>query len=617
VFVRSGTTWAQQGGKLTGSDGSGWPAFGASVALSADGETALIGGPVDDFGRGAAWVFTRSGAAWTQQGAKLVAGDLAADDDSFRGFGFGVALSADGSTALVGSPDEHDRLGVGRVFLRSGASWAQLPAKLTARDEAGGFDLAFGRSVALSADGDTALVGGPGDDVSAGAAWVFVRSGTTWTQQGPKLTGGGEIGHANVGDVVALSGDGNTALVGAPDDDGGKGAVWVFVRSGATWSPQGGKLTGTGAFGSSLALSADGSTALVGAPGDVGGVGGVWVFTRSGSTWTQHGGKLTGGGEAGTGAFGEGVALSADGSTALIGGQADDGQKGAAWVFSRSGADWSQQGSKLTGDGESGAGRFGEGVALSADGSTALVGGPGDGGGPGAVWAFGRSGDGWVQQGAKVSGISGFGARVALAADGSTVLVGNVGSVKPPGLEGAWTVARSGQTWAVQGPKLRSGFSESAVVPVALSSDATTALVGGLGPALYTVPAPAAPADVAAAALNGRAEVSFTAPAGPVSSFTVTASPGGATATGSASPIVVAGLSNGTAYTFSVTASNAGGTSAPSEPSEPVVPVSVSGRPEPPPEPPAEAPRPAPPEPPAPGTRVPVPARTPLGEAED
>ena len=116
------------------------------------------------------------------------------------------------------------------------------------------------------------------------------------------------------------------------------------------------------------------------------------MFTRSGSTWTQQESKLTGGGEIGAGFFGGGVALSSDGNTALIGGANDNGAVGAAWVFTRSGSTWTQQGVKLTGGGEIGAGFFGGGVALSSDGNTALIGAENDNGKVGAAWAFTRSG---------------------------------------------------------------------------------------------------------------------------------------------------------------------------------------------------------------------------------
>src|SRR5207253_1528418 len=142
-------------------------------------------------------------------------------------------------------------------------------------------------------------------------------------QQGEKLIGDGEVEAGYFGWSVALSADGNTALVAGPADNNGVGAVWVFTRSGDTWTQQGEKLTasgeiGAGRFGGKLALSADGNTALVGAAADNDDVGAAWVFTRSGETWTQQGEKLTGGGEVGTGRFGGSVALSADGNTALV-----------------------------------------------------------------------------------------------------------------------------------------------------------------------------------------------------------------------------------------------------------------------------------------------------------
>ena len=97
----------------------------------------------------------------------------------------------------------------------------------------------IGLDVALSADGNTALVAASGDNNGVGAVWVFTRSGSTWTQQGPKLTAADEIAHGNFGSGVALSADGNTALVGGQNDNGGAGAAWIFTRSGSTWTQQG------------------------------------------------------------------------------------------------------------------------------------------------------------------------------------------------------------------------------------------------------------------------------------------------------------------------------------------------------------------------------------------
>jgi hypothetical protein len=322
---------AQVGAKLTGAEASGVSRFGRSVALSADGDTALVGGPSDGGEIGAAWVFTRAGATWTQQGAKLTG----AGESGEGHFGRSVALSADGDTALVGAPNDSGGLGAVWVFTRSGSTWTQQ-AELTGAGESGkGW---FGRSVALSADGDTALVGGYVDHGDAGAVWAFTRSGTTWTQ-GEKLTGGAEeSGAGEFGFGVALSADGETALIGAREDDGGVGAAWVFARAGATWVQQGAKLTGgeeggEGFFGGSVALSADGETALIGGMKEEGEIGAAWVFARAGGMWVQQGAKLAGGEEVGRGQFGFSVALSSDGETALIGGLGDDGKTGAAWVF--------------------------------------------------------------------------------------------------------------------------------------------------------------------------------------------------------------------------------------------------------------------------------------------
>jgi phage gpG-like protein len=313
-----------------GTEEVGNAAAGLSVALSADGNTALFSGPEDNSGAGAAWVFTRYGSTWTQYGGKLVGGEE-----------------------------------VGKGYM--------------------------GLSAALSGDGNTALLGGEEDNGRVGAAWVFTPSRTAWTQQGNKLTGGEESGLGFFGRSVALSFDGNTGLVGGLEDNAGAGAAWVFTRSGSTWTQQGGKLTGNvqefaSRFGASVALSSDGNTALIGGSESAGSLGAAWIFTRSGSTWTQQGKRLTGGEESGKGKFGESVALSADGDAALIGGSEDNAGLGAAWIFTRTCSEWTQQ--KLTGGEEQGAGRFGFSVALSSHGDTALIGGFQDNGRVGAAWVF-------------------------------------------------------------------------------------------------------------------------------------------------------------------------------------------------------------------------------------
>jgi IPT/TIG domain/FG-GAP repeat len=338
----------QPGETLTGgSEEIGKSGFGDTVAISADGDTALIGAYADNSFRGAAWVFTLSESGWTQQGPKLTGGS----EEVERGdFGNSVALSADGATALIGAPEDNKFHGAAWVFTRSGSTWIQQGPKLTVSEEVGkgrfGFGDSFGATLALSADGNTALIGAYKDNHNVGAAWVFARSGSTWTQQGPKLTGGSEeVGEGVFGCcALALSADGSTALIGGPDDNGEAGAAWVFTRSESTWTRQGPKLiggseeVGQGHFGFSVALTGDGDTALIGAYAD-NTRGAAWVFTRSGSTWTQQGPKLTGRSEGvGKGDFGISVAISADANSALVGASRDKGFRGAVWAFENTSA---------------------------------------------------------------------------------------------------------------------------------------------------------------------------------------------------------------------------------------------------------------------------------------
>ena len=254
---------------------------GSSVALSANGETALVGGYKDEGGVGATWVFTGSGSSWTQQGKKLVGKHGSGVIEQ----GTSVALSGDGNTALIGGPFAEKEKGAAWVFTRSGSTWKEqeeLPAGTGAGEET-----AQGESVALSEEGDTALIGGPGQAKATGAAWVFTRSGEAWSQQGGELLGEDATAkEAQVGHSVSLSENGDTALVGGYHDDLSVGAAWAFVRSGSTWGEQE-KLVGTGSTGgfptqgSSVALSGDGDIALIGGAGDNSGVGATWVFARA------------------------------------------------------------------------------------------------------------------------------------------------------------------------------------------------------------------------------------------------------------------------------------------------------------------------------------------------
>src|SRR6266478_3449553 len=324
----------QQGLKLVGVGTVGSSNQGMSVALSADGNTAVVGAPGPNnadrdrspFAQpaGAAWVFTRSAGVWSKRGNKLV-GSSSEYGGGLWSQGASVAVSADGKTAIVGGPSDNRTTGAAWVFTRSGGVWTQEGDKLVGTYRAGesALPLGQGMSVALSADGNTAIVGG----WRAEGAWVFTRSSGVWRQQGNKLVGTGAAGSARQGMSVALSGDGNTAIVGGWADNNKTGAAWVFTRSSGAWRQEGDKLVSkSGARqGTSVALSADGNSALAGGLSDEGGLGATSVFTRSGGHWTKSK-KLVG-----TGAMtASAVALSSDGSIALIGASNETGGVGAS-----------------------------------------------------------------------------------------------------------------------------------------------------------------------------------------------------------------------------------------------------------------------------------------------
>ena len=383
--------YSQQGSKLVGTGAVGTAAQGKAVSLSADGSTAIVGGPGDSGNAGAAWIWTSSGGVWSQQEKLVGSGAIGS-----AGQGTSVSLAADGNTAIIGGPGDDGGLGAAWAWTRSAGVWTQQGAKLVGSGIVG--SPSQGRSVSISADGNTAIVGGPGD-LSSGAAWVWTQSAGVWTQQGPKLVGSGVVGAgAAQGVAVGLSADGSTAIVGGNADNHFAGAAWVWTRSAGVWS-QSAKLIGSGASanaeqGRSVSLSADGATAIVGGPGD-NGTGAAWIWIRVAGIWSQQSGKLVGSDGLG-GAQGSAVSLAADGNTAVIGGPLADSAalpfggfdgNGAAWVWTRSGAVWTQHSAKLVGSGAAAAAEQGFAVSLSADANTILVGGPNDRAG-GAVWVF-------------------------------------------------------------------------------------------------------------------------------------------------------------------------------------------------------------------------------------
>ena len=358
---------------------------------------------------------------------------------------FGGAVDADGDTVAIGAIELNDRKGAVCVFRKYGNLWAR-EAELTV-SEGQALD-SFGHSVAI--DGDTIVAGAVCEEEAAGgandnngAAYVFVRSGTSWSRQAKLLAGDSQIGD-NFGQSVTISGD--TIVVGAHLEDGGPGdtipeagAAYVFTRTGTSWS-QSAKLTASvpeadDKFGASLDLEND--SLVVGAwelrsaspyaPGT------AFVFKRNAGAW-DSGVELSTSDVAVGSMFGNSVAIS--GNTVIVGAKRDDGgteatvsQCGSAFVFVYDGTNYNREAILIASDRQA-SDNFGDSVSL--DGDTAVIGAPSEDGGTGdgasnqgAAYVFKRSGAVWSQQ-ANIYRGTGAGDRfgTGLSVNGADVFIG-------------------------------------------------------------------------------------------------------------------------------------------------------------------------------------------------
>lgn len=343
VFTRTGDRWTQQAyikASNTGerlSDGGDGDQFGISMALSADGDTLAVGAVGEDsaatgidgnqadnsaISAGAVYVFRRMAGVWGQEA--YLKPETAADVATLDLFGFSVDLSGDGNTLAVGVYDEAgssrsingpidaQRSGAGAVYVfrRAATAWSREAYIKTWNAEAGD---SWGVAVSVSEDGNTLAVGaidedclctgvhtapqvGDGDRetaLSTGAAAVFIRNGTAWTQQAYlKASNSGQDDWFGV--RLALSGDGNTLAIGAQNEDSGaRGlngaqndesaddavAVYLYSRTGQQWSQigylKGSNIEAADEFGAAVGLSRDGRTLAVGALGEDGGLPGA------------------------------------------------------------------------------------------------------------------------------------------------------------------------------------------------------------------------------------------------------------------------------------------------------------------------------------------------------
>ena len=337
---------------LTPSDSPASGQFGTAIALSADGNTALValGGRAE-----AAYVFTRTGGVWTQ--VQILT--AAAADESF---GYGMALNTDGTTAAIGAPNSAEG-GALYLYTRTNSTFS-LQQRVTVHK--GG---RLGETVSLSSDGNIALVSAGATSSERGAAYFFTRSAGVWTNPSVLTSPDGAVGdYFGLGGV--LSSDGLTALVGAPRNLG-VGAVYAYTFSSGAWNFQA-KLIGSDLgpnfnFGNGLSLSGDGNTTLIAAPLYNNSQGAVYVFGRSGSTWTQRQILLAPDGMPQD--FLNWVALSGNGNVAMLGAPSANNSAGAAYLFARSGTTYSFVKKMPTAGGS-----YGSPVALNNDGSIAMIG---------------------------------------------------------------------------------------------------------------------------------------------------------------------------------------------------------------------------------------------------
>lgn len=571
IFVRSGSSWTQQGSKLVGSGGSGTPLRCFSISLSNNGNVMACGAPSDSSSNGAAWVFTRSGTTWSQQGAKIVPAV-----STTAQIGNSIAISADGTYLVLGAPGVSSNLGAVYVCTFGGVNWSlyQTLTALRTTNSRHGIRVAIsadnnyiivgmiqsssfvgdtavyfkgtaltwgsvsryqgtgssglaaqGRGVAISHNGTVFITGGADDASQVGAFWAFQNDpGVGFVQSGAKMVSSPAVSNSQFGFGLALSEDGNIAVVGSPERNSSQGGVWffnktfpeithgptlhpttlhpttlnpskspsrsptgsffAFVQDGPKYVPSG-YGTGTSQIGFSVANSADGTTAVIGANTDEGGTGAVWVYTRNTTGWFQQGPKIVANDAAGDANQGSAVGISLDGNTIVVGGSSDNMTRGAAWVFTRTGSVWTQQGGKLVGSGASGLAYQGYSVALSGAATTLVSGGSNDAIGVGATWVFTRTGSTWGQQGAKLVGTGYVGSpsqgySVSVSGDGATLVTG--GPLDSSDTGATWVFVRSGITWTQQGSKLvgtGGSGNPSQGYSVKLSFDSNTLLVGG------------------------------------------------------------------------------------------------------------------------------------------
>ncbi len=356
--------------------------------------------------------------------------------------GLYVAISPDGLYAAFSDVAVDSYKGAVWIYTLSGGVWTQQTLIL-ATNVGIGATANFGRSMSFSSDATYLAIGASRENGDIGATYVFIRSGVTWEFQ-QRLLGSGNVGTSNQGVSVSLDSTGAYLAVGGSSDSTFIGATWIFTRSGVTWTQQGSKLTSSAAIGSarqgaSVSFSSNGSYLAIGGWGDNGGIGATWIY-KSIDAWqtATEQTKIVATDYIGAPSQGFSVDLNTDGSYLVIGGNTDNSEKGASWVYTRSGETWSQQ-VKLVGAGGSNtfAEQQGFSVSINGTGNRIVIGAPNytwnntaAAPGNGCCYLFSRnSRNVWYQEGAQTIGVRNAniqlnGYTVSLNSSGSLIMQG-------------------------------------------------------------------------------------------------------------------------------------------------------------------------------------------------
>ena len=483
VFVRKGVHWSFQA-KLLGNNIEADDNFG--YAVDVDGDFAIVTAPKNK-GNGAAYIYQREGTVWTQKRNRIRIRMIPIDPDGASSFGTSVDIS--GETAVIGAVGGRvgqDLVGAAYVFTRNEPPFWNQHTKLVASDSNGGDKLGF--AVAIS--GTEVIAGAPkhsAGGLSSGAAYIYEqKEDGTWIET-IKLSDGETASEDQFGISVAISG--NFAISGAQQDDDiapNAGAAYVFERSGSLWL-QRAKFTANDAkagdlFGNTVAISDE--TVIIGAPGvdDAGPeAGAAYVFIYSGDEWVQQA-KLIADDTSMFDHFG--TAVSIHQNTAIIGAHGKDEASvdaGAAYIFVRNGGVWIQQ-AKLTHQNPVPGDQFGYAVAVYED--NALIGAHrSDATGPdsGAAYIFNRNGATWSEEFQLIPNDSGLGDQFGYAVDltGGVAIIGAPKEDRSePDMGAAYIFVETRRAWLQQAKLIANEAEADDEFGAAVSIHQGTAVVG-------------------------------------------------------------------------------------------------------------------------------------------